>query len=409
MNYSDYCKTHTRRADVLAAEGALPVGCKVIKSGIAPALSPEKVSETQFGEAGLFIYSALGGKFIVCAGGTLHTSADGIKYDAVCGFASAFPFAFEERVDGVWKTCVAGDASCLSCGADGTDIKDTALGLSCGVPHCGRLFGADASDGYKLRWSGEGGAFDWTESISGAGWLALDPEYGEILKLLKLGSRLVAVRKRGFTLFEMHGNPENFSVTSVRCPSLEISGSSSAVAGGNIIFYCADGLYRFDGVSAEKTAYGFESRITAVSGAVSASGNYYACAKLNSGKRAVLVICRDGSAFIADCAAKALACRGDEIFALCDDGIYALKKGGEYAFTSGSLDFGTARKKALSGIFIDGFAREAEIFCDGQTRIYQSVKGLLPVHMCGASFKITLKSPQKINAVYAYAEVPNDV
>jgi len=409
MNYSRYLKTHKRRADVLSAEGALPVGCKVGKCGIVPALSSEKVSETRFGEVSLFTYSASGGNFIVCAGGTLFISGDGREYVAACGFASSFPFAFDERVDGVWKTCVAGDASCLLCGADGADIKDIALRLSCGVSHCGRLFGADVFDGYRLRWSGEGGAFDVTEKISGAGWLSLDPEYGEILKLLKLGSRLVAVRKHGFTLFEMHGNPENFSVASVRCAVSEISGSSAAVAGENIIFYCADGLYRFNGAAAEKTAYGFESRIVAVSGAVSAGGNYYACAELGSGKRVVLVICSDGSAFTADCSANAIACRGNEIFALCDDGVYALKYGGEYAFTSGSVDFGTARKKALGGIFIDGFAREVKIYSDGQTRTYQSMKGLLPVHMSGASFKITLKSAQKINAVYAYAEVPDDV
>ncbi len=404
MRYSAYYKTLFKRVDVVSQTGAVSVGCKAVNRSIFPSLSARKISDKVFSEIGLAVYSPSGDCFVVCSEGKVYVSADGLIYSQFMSFPAERPFWFHENINGEWITCVAADGRCLLCGADGLRVENTALNLSCGVKRCGRLFGADSSDKFKLRWSGEGGAFDWKEGISGAGWLSLAPDLGKILSVVNLGPELVAVRKYGLTVLKVYGNPENFSVAPVNFATSEISPSSVAVTGGTLIFYCSDGLFRFDGNSLLKLNFGFVQGTSDVFCAVAAGGDYYAC--ISGG---VLFAGADGSSFIINCAAHALAVRGREVFAFCGDGIYKLQNGGEYRFTSGEIDFGISGEKALNYIIVDGLALTVEVYNGKNTRVFKSVKGRFPVHMRGENFKITLTGAKKINSVTACAEVPCEI
>lgn len=116
-----------------------------------------------------------------------------------------------------------------------------------GVVHCGRLFAADESDGYKIVWSGLR-VTDWEYGIQGSGYLLLDPDAGKIVKLVNFGDDLLCVREKGFTVLHAMADSRNFRIAPSQC-AIGIRGT---VCGGGLvgrIYYFASegGLYAFDG------------------------------------------------------------------------------------------------------------------------------------------------------------------
>ncbi len=98
---------------------------------------------------------------------------------------------------------------------------------------------------------------DWTENISGAGWVITGGGYGRILNLVVYGDKIVAVRERGITFLHAFGTPENFKLTYYNEVLPEIYSDTAAVIGGKLYFYTVSGLYVYDGSSAKKTELPF--------------------------------------------------------------------------------------------------------------------------------------------------------
>ena len=115
------------------------------------------------------------------------------------------------------------------------------------------------------------------------------------------------------------------------------------------------------------------------------------------------------SAYIIDAPLNAMAA-GERFYAYSDTHECELSVGGEYAFTSGELDFSSRGVKVLKEVILDG-ASEAEIEVSNGviSRIVGGVRGKFRPNMRGKSFKITVRGSEKINGVSAVAEVIDEV
>ena len=113
--------------------------------------------------------------------------------------------------------------------------------------------------------------------------------------------------------------------------------------------------------------------------------------------------------YIIDVGAEAL-CAGEKTFVYADGKEYTLDDGGEYAFTSGEIDFSTDGKKVLKEVVIDSENEvRVEVSNGVISRIVGGVRGKFRPNMRGKSFKITVCGSGKISKICAVAEVRSGV
>ncbi len=403
-----YPKTSVACVDVLSVKGAVPINCRASGNEIIPALAPRLLKEGGYTGITFACYSRAAERFFLCSGGNVYASGNGCDFSLLSPLAGERQFAVEEYDGGEKRFVLVTSAACLC--HDGTSFKvlaDVKAGLACGVMRCGRLFGADEENGYKLRWSGEGGALDSKEGISGAGWLLNDCRYGKIVNVAELGGKLIVVGEYGITVMSVNGNPENFSVGNARFSTERIYGETAAVAGDKLLFFTESGFYSFDGEKISEVTHGIQNLVPERGPAASFGGDYFTGVKVD-GERAVFVYCRDGGAYIVLAEADAFAVN-DGVYCFSRCGTTVLSGGGRFVFTSGKIDFGSRKNKVLKDIFFDGFASEIIVECEEGKRTFTNIKGELSPHMRGYNFKITVKGDGKIENVKACAEVLNEV
>ena len=251
VNPVKYPSVKTTAVNLISANGAVCVGCEVTGGEIIPALCASQETQNAFADVKAAGYSAAAGAYMVCDGQKVFCSADGLNFSELSPLDGAEPFIFEQRENGNARLYAAGDGKCVFFGGSAGGLNTFDCGIFGGQFKNGRLFGIDNSDNFTLRWSGEGGALDWKESIDGAGWLKLDGAGGRILNLLVYGEKLVAVRENCLSVFSAFGTPENFKAES---KNLYVSGvikNTAAVAGNKLLFFadggCGTALYAFNG------------------------------------------------------------------------------------------------------------------------------------------------------------------
>lgn len=408
--FSAFPKTSQKSTDVISAEGTLPVGCKVKGGKIIPALSPSEFSAQCSANVSLAHYAADKDRYFLWADGKVYVSQNGTDFLEIYDVPAVSPFIFDERGDEV-KTYIAGDTKCVVYHGTSFYVKAFNFPVCRGIMKSGRLFGVDPDDEWKLRWSGEGGAFDWEDGISGAGWVCLSSERGKILNFVTLGDRLIAVREHGLTVISAFGTPENFKVTATDTSLPQICKNTAAVVRNNLLFFAESGLYAYDGAKISKIDCALDGDISSATYAAACGNEYFLCGESKSlGRKAVLVYnADDGSAYIADVPATAVVA-GRKVFAYTDVGACVLKNGGGYSFTSGEITFNSGKRKVLNRV---------EIGCDGEvdvevtngvkTRIFEGVKDKIHLALRGKSFKITVRGTQEITFLKAYAEVNDGI
>lgn len=407
---SAYPTTKTLSEDVTSAAGAVPVGCKVLNGKIVPALTAVQDGAFCPADISMTAYSVGTKKFFVWADGVAYSSTSGSSFAEMYSISSKFPFVFERREQTGFKAYFAGNTFCITHDGEYMSSIHFDMPVYGGVFRYGRLFGIDNADDYKLRWSGEGGAFDWDESISGAGWVNLNTDFGKILDIINFNDKLCAVREYGVTVITAYGTPENFTVKYSDTKTPKIYKSTSAVAGGKLIFCTGNGLYAFDGSNVEKIKCALAEDVITPKYAVSLGEEYFLCGESSAlGRGGVLVYnAEENSAYIIDNAADALLSNG-KIFAYSEANACILERGGEYEFRSGKLLF-SAQRKVLKRIEIDcGGKVEIEVTNGVKSMIFGGQFNKICPRISGNWFKITVRGTQEVRSVKAYAEVISGV
>ena len=375
-----------KTADILS--DGIQTGCKisggVLRPTLAPVLqNPSVISTFTFAE-----YAA-GAKCVFASDGNCtYLSTGGKVFYKAGDIAGDFPFLVEDIYGGKARATFFNGINAVSYSEGKVNYFTVEKPLSCGVMHCGRLFGVDADDGLKLTWSGEG-----FEKLNGEGSIILDPERGEILDLVVFGGKLVAVRKRGLTVLNMYGSPENFSVAITDTDTDEILRGTAKTTGGALIFATSGGLCSFDGNKIKRLGGDISPRGRA---AVYSDRYFIGCDKG--------VLCydtRDGLSFYIDIQADAL-CAAEGIFAYTKDGVYTFEEG-SYTFEK-KFDFGSGGNKTVTKIYIGGTA-DLQISNGRLTRIFSSASGTVRPNLRGESFTVRLTGSSPVTALNATAEV----
>ncbi len=400
-------KTVKLKKDLLSGDGYLAVSCMLKDGKILPALG---VAESGGGlpqNIHFAGYTRLIGKYILCADNYFYSSADGRAFDFKKKFTTQYASLVELNRIGEAGAAVFGSASAYYFNA----VAGYSEALTANVKKCvlknGRIFGIDAANPYKIKWSGEGSHTDWTENISGAGWVITGGGYGRILNLVVYGDKIAAVRERGITFLHAFGTPENFKLTYYNEVLPEIYSDTAAVIGGKLYFYTVSGLYVYDGSSAKKTELPFCDDIVDCVAASEFGGRYI----LSGGSRilgrdALLVVnAEEGISYLVE-ADKGIPVADGEVLIYGADGSFsALEEGAEYLFESAETDFGKRGKKVLKELLLDADGDvEIEVSNGVNSRILWGVRGKLKVNMRGESFKVTIKSNIGINSLYGVAE-----
>ncbi len=182
-------KTVKLKKDLLSGDGYLAVSCMLKDGKILPALG---VAESGGGlpqNIHFAGYTRLIGKYILCADNYFYSSADGRAFDFKKKFTTQYASLVELNRIGEAGAAVFGSASAYYFNA----VAGYSEALTANVKKCvlknGRIFGIDAANPYKIKWSGEGSHTDWTENISGAGWVITGGGYGRILSFTAIRLR----------------------------------------------------------------------------------------------------------------------------------------------------------------------------------------------------------------------------
>lgn len=367
---------------------------------ISPALTPEE------GAAGapqnvLKVFKANGiGRFFALTADGVYISRDGISYNKFMDFNVVSPFMVEEYDGEPRAEIIIGDIAIIY---NKNSYYTTTYGakLSAGIMHCGRLFGADADNGFILRWSGEGGVTDWEIKLYGAGYLELDKERGKILDILEMDGYMILVREYGLTKLKMYGTPENFSQYNTGYITGRIVKDTAAVVGGKLYFMTTAGLRVYDGNNIEAIYHPFEGDIFAPRASLSHDGKYLLSCESKTFGRGIFCY-DDGAAYFIGGACEGM-CISEKVYVVAGGKSGYLSLGESVKAVYKNVNFGTLKNKTLTSI--GTFASDARVTVKSKTAARSLSGRAVRPRMRGKVFDITFESGGEISLITAEAEV----
>lgn len=409
MTAYEFPSVEKKTVDLIADSNAKPFGCRILTGGLFPALSCTDKGGSVPADLIWSGYSEGTKKFFICDKNFAYVSEDGLIFAATELIEGENPFLAEEIADGRTDAVIIKGSKALAFNDGDTEAEAYEYGanLSCGIMHCGRLFGADAENGRRLRWSGEGGVGDWTDGLYGGGYVDLDPKYGDILDIKEFGENLVLVRKYGLTVVKANGNPENFAVRLTDTQTDVIYKDSAAVVGATMLFYTASGLCGYDGSEIKRVKHRFTGDLSGPKCSAAYAGQYFlSCRSEILGGGAILCYDpRDGESYLIGVAADGL-CSADGVYAY-NTSVNKLEEGADYVLLCPNINFGSGRRKTVTEIFVDcGDADGVDVEVDNGefTRKFSGVKGRVRVGLRGKSFTFRIYGNCPLHALTATAE-----
>lgn len=385
------------------------IGCFLKGGKLIPAFKGEKLSDAYPAGAKFAAYSKI---LKTCLFGTengLYFSSDSKRFiDLTSVDGGVTPFMVEYLRGSMSEVAVIwGKTAVLFRNAKLDSAVELPYALSCGVMHCGRLFGADSSDKLVLRWSSTRSLTDGEIGLHLTGYATLSPERGAILNLLVFKGKLVAVREYGLTILSAYAAPENFAVDFTDTDCDKIYKDTARIVGNKLYFYSDSGLKCFDG--SKISAVELPHAISVPTASAEYAGKYYLAGTYALLNRQVILCVNiaDGESCIIDVPAETL---------LIKNGVYyshgstfnKLTEGAKYSFVSGLLDFGTGKLKTVSEIDVQGKA-DLRISNGVCTRIFTGACGAVRPHLRGRSFTLTVEGEAPLNGVTVTAEVTDAI
>lgn len=368
--------------------------------GLVPAFGVEELQVSNIPAAAQAVYLTSHGNFYMYNSGDLwrSTGAYGNFYRIGTGFTS--PPYFAECCNGEEDFTIIGDGQ-KALRSDYTLTEGiTCPPIKLGVGCYSRMFGVDSSDSHVLRWSAAGDVTDWEESAAGAGHVRLDPVRGDIVRLVSLGGKLIAVRRNGITKIAAGGEGEDFVVENVDGDFGEVLENTVVCCADKIYFFAKDGLYCFDGDIERADFDGLEG-FSEVACAAACGNRIFAGGKLD-GQYAIACIETGGGgvsyvARRADC-----ICAAGRVFFYGGGApaeIVPTAQSGEWK--SGNTDLGVRGKKFLHSVVADGNLTSLTVSNGVYSRTFSDVSGEIKVGMPGERFSFEFTCAGRVRALYA--------
>lgn len=403
-----------QQVDLLEGNDKFTVGCTLKNGKIKPGLVATNTGLTPLPTVVHFGMSEIGRGIIVYTSDNFMRLADnsnGLSYYTNYNFKATYPFSFECNNGNAGEYVLVGNEYYLKIAAGVYSVGPFTGRVRYGAIRRGRLFGADRVNAYLLRWSGDGGWNDWTEGLTGAGSVRLDPPGGEIVRVFNFNEELVVVRKTGITFITIGGNPETFKVGKTVIIPPVYNAYSSIIVGNALYIYTADGLYSYKGgkiakeeglISADMTTCNYMNKDTdryLITSGVSA--------KL--GRTVVYVYDVTENVYqVVDVPAMNVGADTTSIIAFCQEANYRIAAGNSYTAYCGTYDFGSPDRKLLTGLEIDcDNGVDVEISNGTYTRTVRGAKGRMLLNMRGTKFTVSISGGEEVRSAKLTAEVRN--
>ncbi len=406
-----YPATRIETEDISKTHGAVCKSCKVVNGAIIPAMAAGKIYNTAPANISYAAYSEVSERYFAFGDGKVYASRSAMSISSVfANVALSSPFIFGDRSNGNKTYIISGNKGVVY--PSGTAPITLKYGIYGGVLKSGRLFAADKTAKYKIRWSGTGGGFDFEEGLNGAGWLNLKSGLGAIKNLVVYGENIAVLRELGITVISAYGNAETFKEFERSYYVPYIRSNTVAQTDGKLLFFTSRELYCFDGAKAYSLNCRLSQNISSPKNAVAAGSVYFVCGVYKpTGEQCVFAYdTQRDSAYIIDCKAGALLSAGDVYAYLTEGGACMLQTANEFEFISGAADFGSPYRKTLKNLEI--CCKEPvdiTVASDSEERLFKGVKNCLRLHMTGYSFKISVTASAEISLLKAYAEVRDGI
>ncbi len=284
--------------------------------------------------------------------------------------------------------------------------------LCCGVIKNGRLFGADLSDRYVLRWSGKNGWDDGTAGITDAGSFAFGGNWGYIRDIFDVGGELIVMFETGLGRMSVGGNPENFKVVEVQSLPM-FSRYTAAVYDGCIYFVNECGFMRYKDGKVTKVEGLISDDISAATSAFIWHGQYYfVCGTSRSLGRKVIyvydIFCDKYQ--MVDVPAYFVYYDMNSVIAYTESTVYRLNTGKNwmYSVEAENIDFGAEGRKLVTCIEADCDEDVSVSISNGvYTRTLYGITKKIRLNMRGDTFKVTFSGANgSVRSAYLTAEVP---
>lgn len=389
-----YPKTKRVRLDILKVEWLRPVGAFVKDGKITAGWKCVNKTETAAKGLTAMLKSSTGkGIFAGANDGKIYVSNNsGTELINVYSDGGSSAFAFETRDAVLQLVLISGNTYTSLTGGMATHGV-MPVSVCCGVMRKGRLFAADATDPYILRWSGTRGYYDWIEGIAGAGSLALELSGGRILDILDFDDELVVFREQSITRFSVFGNPENFKETeTLQTPC--IYARTAAILGDSIIFFSSGGLMSYRSGRVTKIEGRISDDLLSPTSAYVHDGRYYfICGTSKSLSRSVIFVydALNGAYEIIDEPAYFIAHDYISLLAYAEGSVSRLSFADgnvQYEVTADRLNFGTDKRKLLTAVEVNCDGDVAVGVSNGSSEKRFSVNGKRRLNIRGAEFKI---------------------
>ncbi len=225
-----------------------------------------------------------------------------------------------------------------------------------------RLFLAEKPQ--RLHYSSVDNSTAFFESLDTSGALQFPWNIGEIVGLQELNNRLYIFFERGIGELECDGLPREFKTKRLTYGGGKICERLIGRCGKYIYFMAEDGLYRFDGRTAEPVLREMRvrpSRSVSVNNATAiCEGKLLLQFHNEENNLRTLVVYEDGEsgyytapkAGLTESNSRAFCCHEHYVKIVCDDG--DLEAGYTYNFETGEMNFGTDKTKILKKVRFKG-------------------------------------------------------
>ncbi len=388
-----------RTVDLLSLGGGLPINCRICGGQLIPAKSAAAFGGGVPDGAKRAFYSRAAKRFFICTPSGIYVSAGGTNFAELYAASAGNAFFVENIEDGKNFAAVICGAYCIIHTGESFTSRTLDNVLTCGIMHCGRLFGAN---GLTVYWS------DAENFSKTGGSLTLDAERGEVLDICRLGEKLVFVRKFGLTCADMFGTPENFSVNITDTDTDEIIKNTACAVGGKLFFYTVSGLRAFDGSAVKSVSHRCADEAEEPVQAVAFAGAYYLvcrCKSLNAGA----LLCYmpdDGESCFIDAEADCI-CAAETVYVFSGSDAYRLEAGGKFTFAVDGINFGSGERKTVVKAFLDCGGADFALAGESGARKFLNCRGKVRPRMRGNEFSVAVSGDSPIRKITLTA-VQND-
>lgn len=277
------------------------------------------------------------------------------------------------------------------------------------VMHCGRIFGVDLDERYKIKWSGYE-VNEWVEDPDKAGNVRLNFKLGKALNLFSMGEKVVIVREYGLTILNTLGDFRHMRIPSddtLRLPL--VYDNSSAICRGQLWIYTHGGMYVFDGNTLSRAPFDEMMTDYALEKPKVPGERYIYYTATRGGVKCLF----EYDTETGECTPFANGCQcqfftPDGGYCFNDNVLSSLSEGQDDAdrkWVSRAIDLGTDKNKTLKSLRVEGSGSPSfEIDCDGR-KLYAGGTGTTVFSECGRTFKFKVTGNGSVTRLAAEWEV----